>query len=204
MGTIISFTISNGLPHVTEEEASMQLHCDTISTDNTPTCPTLELLRGHDGRDGSPGRDRCDGIPGVQGPIGPPEERGPAGGPQGPPGVQGTRGLPGPQGPTGPIGPRSGGLIYTRWGKSSCPTTAGTQLVYAGRVGGTYSSQSGGGANYLCMPLDPQYSSYTPGAQGHSYMYRAEYEYPINLVALQNLLSCILDQRVLWLPPVGI
>ena len=54
-----------------------------------------------------------------------------------------------------------------------------TQLVYAGRVGGTYSSQSGGGANFLCMPLDPQYSSYTRGVQGRSYMYGAEYEHPI-------------------------
>ena len=70
-------------------------------------------------------------------------------------------------------------MIHTRWGKSSCPTTAGTQLLYAGRVGGTYANHSGGGANYLCMPLDPQYSSYTPGVQGHTYMYGVEYKYPI-------------------------
>ena len=29
------------------------------------------------------------------------------------------------------------------------------------------------------MPLDPQYSSYTPGVQGCSYTYGAEYEHPI-------------------------
>jgi hypothetical protein len=68
-------------------------------------------------------------MPGVQGPIGPPGERGPAGGPQGSPGVQGARGLTGQRGPPGPPGPRSGGVIYTRWGKSSCPMTAGTELA---------------------------------------------------------------------------
>ena len=89
------------------------------------------------------------------------------------------RGLTGQQGPPGPPGPRSGGAIYTRWGKSSCPLTPSTQLVYAGQIGGSYSGQSGCGANFLCMLLDPQYSSYTSGVQGNSYMYGAEYEQPI-------------------------
>ena len=165
-----------------EAVSPLQLHRDIRNTEDTsdiPTCPTLELLRGRDGKDGSPGRDGRDGMPGVQGPLGPPGERGPAGGPQGSPGVPGARGLTGQQGPPGPPGPRSGGVIYTRWGKSSCPTTPGTELLYAGRVGGTYAGHGGGGANYLCMPLDPQYNSYTPGVQGHSYMYGAEYENPI-------------------------
>ena len=216
--------VENGKP-----VSTMQLHRNTRSTDNNisgpSTCPTLELLRGHDGRDGTPGRDGRNGIPGVQGPIGPPGEPGPAGGPQGSPGVPGVRGLTGQSGPPGSPGPRSGGAIYTRWGKSSCPTTPGTQLVYAGQVGGTYSGQSGGGANVLCMPLDPQYSSYTPGVQGHSYMYGAEYEQPIGgtgnddatcavcyvstcervLIngSSQNQLSDILDQRISWLPYVS-
>ena len=34
-------------------------------------------------------------------------------------------------------------------------------------------------ANYLCMPNDPEYSSYTPGVRGHSYVYGAEYEQPL-------------------------
>ena len=53
-------------------------------------------------------------------------------------------------------------------------------MVYTGRVGGTHYTQGGGGANYLCMPLDPQYTlSYTAGVRGHSYVYGSEYEYPI-------------------------
>ena len=90
----------------------------------------VELLRE---RDGLPGRD------GVQGPPGSP-------------GKDGSRGE------QCPPGPRSGGAIYTRWGKSSCPEVEGTELVYSGITGGTFYNQEGGGANYLCMPKDPEYS----------------------------------------------
>ena len=83
------------------------------------------------GRDGLPGRD------GVQGPVGPP-------------GTPGKQGLP---------GPRSGGAIYTRWGKSTCPQVEGTDIIYSGITGGTFYTTPGGGANYLCMPKDPEYSS---------------------------------------------
>ena len=110
-------------------------------------------------------------------------------GPQGPPGpsqgVQGDRGLRGPPGPVGPAGPAgppgatSGGVVYTRWGSSSCPAVSGTTLVYAGRAGGTHYTHSGGGANYLCMPLDPVYSTYQSGVRGHAYVYGTEYEYPL-------------------------
>ena len=61
---------------------------------------------------------------------GPPGEPGPAGGPPGHQGQPGARGTPGPQGDVGPAGPRSGGVTYIRWGKSSCPNIAGTELVY--------------------------------------------------------------------------
>ena len=83
------------------------------------------------GRDGLPGRD------GVQGSVGPP-------------GTPGKQGLP---------GPRSGGAIYTRWGKSMCPQVEGTDMIYSGITGGTFYNQAGGGANYLCMPKDPEYSN---------------------------------------------
>ena len=86
--------------------------------------PLIDLLRGRDGRDGLPGRDGKDGEPGPQGQQGPP-------------------------GPQGPQGSRSAGVTYIRWGKSSCPTTTGTQLVYAGRAGGTHYTTSGGGADKL-------------------------------------------------------
>ena len=115
---------------------------------NTSSLPYIEVLRRRDGRDGR------DGVPG-------------------PRGLQGQKGK---QGVAGPPGPRNGGVVYTRWGKSSCPNVTGTTLVYGGRVGGTHYTHKGGAANYLCMPDDPDYLSYQPGVQGRNFVYGAEYE----------------------------
>ena len=104
-----------------------------------------------------------DGLPGVRG-------------------EKGEQGEKGPVGPPGPGGPVSGGVVYTRWGKSSCPNTPGTQLLYAGRTGGTFYNQEGGGANYLCMPEDPEYDSslqYQSGTQDYARIHGAEYQGPI-------------------------
>ena len=96
-------------------------------------------------------------MPGAQGPQGLKGEPGPAGGSPGSQGqpAAGTRGA---QGAVGPVGPRSGGVTYTRWGKSSCPNIIGTELVYTERAGGTHYSHKGGAANHLCMPLDPEFT----------------------------------------------
>ena len=48
--------------------------------------------------------------------------------------------------------------IYTRWEKSTCPQMEGTQIVYSGITGSTFFNREGGGANYLCMPKDPEYN----------------------------------------------
>ena len=67
--------------------------------------------------------------------------------------------------------------MYTRWGRTTCSNTTGTQLLYAGRAGGSYFQEQGGGANYLCLPEQPQYSTYTTGTQsGRAYLYGAEYK----------------------------
>ena len=114
----------------------------------------VELLQGRDGRDGR------DGLPGTDGLAGPP---GPVG----------------PQGKEGPQGPKSGGTMYIRWGKSSCPTSTGAELVYSGIAGSSSFDHRGGGANYLCLPRDAEYSSdlkYWSGTQNYGYIYGAEYE----------------------------
>ena len=125
-------------------------------------------------------------------PTGIPGPRGPAGleGPKGSHGVRGYQGIAGPRGPQGftgqkgdrgyhgyrgPPGPTRGGMTYTRWGKSSCPS--GTSLVYAGRTTGTKNYESGGGANFVCLSNTPQYLSYTPGVQpGRGYLYGTQYK----------------------------
>ena len=110
----------------------------------------LQILRGRDGRDGVPGRD------GVKG-------------------ERGDKGEKGEKGETGATSAKSGGVVYTRWGRKSCPT--GAELLYDGMAGGSHYSQSGGGANYVCLPKVPQYmSTYVPPTF-FSYMYGAEYDY---------------------------
>ena len=94
-------------------------------------------------------------------------------------GDKGNQGLTGPAGPAGSPGtpaPSVGGVTYTRWGSTSCPST----LVYSGRAGGNHWNQQGGGSNYLCMPDDPEYGlAYRAGVQGHSPVDGVEYEQPL-------------------------
>ena len=143
----------------------------------------IDILKGRDGRDGR------DGLPGTQGEKGDKGETGPAGpqgvrGEQGSPGPQGIQGARGPQGPPGPV---SGGAVYTRWGRTVCPDTNGTILVYEGLAAGSHYSQSGGGANYVCITKNPSYlSSTVPLA--YSFLYGSEYEVPVfNSLHQQNV-----------------
>ncbi|CAI8045264.1 hypothetical protein GBAR_LOCUS25052, partial [Geodia barretti] len=86
--------------------------------------PFIELLRGRDGRDGRDGEPGPIGMKGDQGDKGDP----------------GLQGLP---------GPASGGAVYVRWGRTTCPNTLGTELVYSGRAAGTYFTHKGGTSDYL-------------------------------------------------------
>ena len=72
----------------------------------------------------------------------------------------------------------TGGSVYTRWGNSDCPATA--ELVYSGIAAGHWYRYSGGGANYLCLPEEPQYyDEVRAGVQAYSRLYGAEYEQPL-------------------------
>ena len=113
----------------------------------------LEILRGRDGRDGLQGPPGDKGDKGDTGPVG-------------------LTGPKGDQGLHGPPGLSAGGAIYTRWGRTTCPETPGTELVYEGLAGGSDFNQYGGGANYLCLPNDPDYlKNGLPGAS-YSSLYR--------------------------------
>ena len=96
----------------------------------------LQILRGRYGRDGLPGRD----------------------GQKGERGDKGEKGEKGETGAVGAAGPKSGGVVYTRWGRKSCPNDTGAQLVYEGITAGSPWGRLGGGANYVCLPKDPQYT----------------------------------------------
>ncbi|CAG2220234.1 unnamed protein product [Mytilus edulis] len=56
-------------------------------------------------------------------------------------------------------GKAGSGNTYTRWGKTSCPSTAA--LVYEGYAAGNAKYEKGGGANFLCLPKDPEWRSYS-------------------------------------------
>ena len=191
---------------VSRIERSTELSTTSDENTNTTTCLQLRCQDGRDGTDGRDGRDGADGRdglpgltgrdgedgeigpPGPQGPVGPPSPQGPIGPPgqQGPPGLPGTTavdpgmqgppGLRGLRGPPGPPGQTRGGVTYIRWGRSVCPSTTGTQLVYKGRAAGSWFATRGGGANKLCVPDNPQYLSYASGYQDSGYLYGAEYE----------------------------
>ena len=129
-----------------------------------PGQPGLAGPQGEQGLDGAPGRPGDDGAPGDRGPAGDP---GPAG----------DSGTPGPQGHPGEPGMDGGGVTYIRWGKQTCPSTAGTELVYAGRAVGSQWSSSGGTSDILCLPENPEYDEdYQSGAQRFSTIHGVEYE----------------------------
>ncbi|XP_078699956.1 uncharacterized protein LOC144926806 [Branchiostoma floridae x Branchiostoma belcheri] len=139
---------------------------DFAEQTETSSCTVgLRGPAGRDGRDGAPGRDGAagrDGQPGPQGPIG---LRGDIG-PEGPPGEKGETGADG----------NGGSSVYIRWGRTTCPNDTDTSLVYDGIAGGTHYSHTGGGANYVCLPKDPEWGVFTGGNQGTAYMCGAEYE----------------------------
>ena len=82
----------------------------------------------------------------------------------------------------------AGGVTYTRWGSSSCSNSTGAQLVYNGSAAGTWFSNSGGGAEKICLPNDPDYLSGTTGLPStESNIYGAEYEFGLGPQAIRSV-----------------
>nr|XP_022337655.1 short-chain collagen C4-like [Crassostrea virginica] len=70
---------------------------------------------------------------------------------------------------------RNRSVIYTRWGKKTCPSTA--ELVHSGYVGGSWYDQYGSAVEPLCLPRDPVWGIYRDGHDSaRAYVYGAEYE----------------------------
>ena len=147
-----------------------QRSTETATTEQGPeqhlTCANniIEVhgIKGDPGQDGQDGKNGENGEPGAAGPTGSPGQVG----------VAGPLGPPGPPGPPGPV-TQSGGLVYTRWGRTVCP--GGASRVYSGRVAGTYYGHKGGASNYICMGDIPQYFT-NSGHSHYSQLYGSEYE----------------------------
>ncbi|XP_062619738.1 short-chain collagen C4-like [Saccostrea cucullata] len=65
-----------------------------------------------------------------------------------------------------------GGATFVRWGKKSCPD-ADSELVYWGYTGGSPYSQTGGAAEYVCLPRDPTFHNILSSS---SSIYGSEYQ----------------------------
>ena len=100
-------------------------------------------------------------------------------------------------------------MTFIRWGKSSCPETDGTELIYAGKAGGTFYNVQGGGTEKLCLPDNPDYLSGTSGTRANSLsdsprVFGAEYQFflevPQQILILQitmyPALSAMLPQEL--------
>ena len=71
----------------------------------------------------------------------------------------------------------SSGSTYTRWGRKSCPDVNGTDLVYSGFAAGSYFTESGGAANYICLSPDPDWDHYNDSHDAYgARVYGAEYQ----------------------------
>ena len=69
------------------------------------------------------------------------------------------------------------GVTFVRWGRTTCPETQETELVYSGRAAGSPHNHRGGTSSFLCLPDEPEYGDvYKEGAQRRSSVVGAEYE----------------------------
>lgn len=76
--------------------------------------------------------------------------------------------------PTGT--PTSIGMSFTRWGRSTCPDTNGTELLYQGVMAGS-SFNEAGSTEYICLHQQPEFLNTTAGLQRHrGTLYGTEYE----------------------------
>ena len=73
--------------------------------------------------------------------------------------------------------PKASGSTYVRWGRKSCPSVNGTELVYSGFAGGSYYTDSGAASNYICLAPDPDWAvHYSDAHDAGATVYGAEYQ----------------------------
>lgn len=65
------------------------------------------------------------------------------------------------------------GVVFNRWGKSVCPSIS--KLLYSGFAAGSVHSQSGSGANVLCMREVPTYGEFDSSNNHGALLYGYEY-----------------------------
>ena len=69
---------------------------------------------------------------------------------------------------------QTSGSLYTRWGRKTCPTDS--QIIYSGIAAGSSHSNSGSGANTLCLTTSPQYGDHNDQNQEGSWLGGIRYQ----------------------------
>ena len=87
--------------------------------------------------------------------------------------TDGDRGPQGIAGAAGPPGPLVAGATYVRWGRTTCPTGNGTELLYAGRAASPNYGGMGGGL--LCLPDNPEYLGVNSPSSGNPILSGVEF-----------------------------
>ena len=103
---------------------------------------------------------------------------------------------------TGAPGPTAGGATYIRWGRTTC-SGAGTQLLYSGRAAGSRYTESGGGANHLCLPDDPEFLNTSSVQSSRGYLYGTEYQAVSTLPAFGSMDNHNVPCAVCYTPTRG-
>ena len=65
------------------------------------------------------------------------------------------------------------GSVYTRWGRTTCPT--GTELLYTGYAGSGNAGHRGSGATNMCLTKSPKYLTYNDGNQNPALLYGVQF-----------------------------
>ncbi|KAJ8044426.1 Short-chain collagen C4 [Holothuria leucospilota] len=75
-----------------------------------------------------------------------------------------------------PRGSRGAGSVFVRWGRTDCP--AASDLLYSGIAGGSkHRDLPGGGANILCLPLDPSFVNPVDGVgSDRAFIFSVQYQ----------------------------
>ncbi|XP_062611617.1 short-chain collagen C4-like [Saccostrea cucullata] len=85
------------------------------------------------------------------------------------------------------------GTTYTIWGKRICPQLSNTTTLYSGVVAGSFFTETGNGANTLCLPHDPDsVDANFPIHQsdGIAHLYGGEYQFSFKNVVYQDDVPC--------------
>ena len=91
-------------------------------------------------------------------------------------------------------------MTYVRWGRTTCPNATGTELVYCGRAAGTSHGHQGGTSDYLCLPEQPEYISFTPGTQGDILLYMGQSMNQLRPTSCNNSPECSMCYICLMIP----